>query len=171
MSKPSAVPARPACYQTSQVTSAEARRSLSQSHRYGSVSPRLGHSHGHTPGPSPYEVPRLARLTRDAAEPPRVDGPGSTARASSRRSARHPVRAWPSMPHPELAILRQGSGTWDLGPGFPDRAPCSWSWAPGLHPPGWAVSCRLAVVLTLAAAPRARSLAAARGVRPAHRRR
>ena len=26
-----------------------------------------------------------------------------------------PVMLWPSMPHPELAILRQGSGTWDLG--------------------------------------------------------
>ena len=39
----------------------------------------------------------------------------------------------------------------------------------GLRPPGWAVSYRLAVVLTLAAAPRARSLAAARGFRPARR--
>ncbi len=39
----------------------------------------------------------------------------------------------------------------------------------GLHPPGWAVRYRLAVVLTLAAAPRARSLAAARGVRPGNR--
>jgi hypothetical protein len=41
----------------------------------------------------------------------------------------------------------------------------------GPRPPGWAVSYRLAVVLTLAAVPRARSLAAARGVRPARRRR
>jgi len=36
---------------------------------------------------------------------------------------------------------------------------------------GWTVSYRLAEVLTLAAAPRDRALAAARGVRPVHRRR
>jgi len=37
--------------------------------------------------------------------------------------------------------------------------------------PSWAVSYRLAVVLSLAAAPPARSFAAARGARPAHRHR
>jgi len=25
----------------------------------------------------------------------------------------------------------------DLGPGMPDRGPCSWSWGRGLRPPGW----------------------------------
>jgi len=60
----------------------------------------------------------------------------------------------------------------DLGPKIPDRKTCSWSLGLGLRPPGgWAVSYRLAVVLTLAAGPSARSLVGARGVRPAHRRR
>jgi len=40
----------------------------------------------------------------------------------------------------------------------------------GLCPPGWGRCYQLAVVLTLAAAPRAGSLAAARGVWPAHQR-
>src|SRR5215831_2318094 len=73
------------------------------------------------------------------------------------RYARHPGRAWPSMPRLELAILRQGSG-------IPDRglAHCHG----GLRPHGWAVSYRL-VMLAPTAAPPARSLAAARGVRPA----
>jgi hypothetical protein len=33
--------------------------------------------------------------------------------ASSRRSARHPGRAWPSMSHPGLVIFRQGCEMWD----------------------------------------------------------
>lgn len=36
---------------------------------------------------------------------------GQTGRTRSRRSARHPGREWPSVPHPELALLRKGSGT------------------------------------------------------------
>jgi hypothetical protein len=58
----------------------------------------------------------------------------------------------------------------DLGAGIPDRGPYSWSWGgPAPARPGGCY--RLAVVLTLTAAPSARSLAAARGVRPARRRR
>src|SRR6266487_254753 len=54
----------------------------------------------------------------------------------------------------------------DLGSGIGRLAPSRGREA--FAHPGCAAGYRLAVVLTLAAAPRARSLAAARGVRPAH---
>jgi hypothetical protein len=80
----------------------------------------------------------------------------------------HRGRAWPPTPQPEFAILRQGSGTWDLGSLIEGLARGHGA-GPAPARPGRCY--RLAVVLTLAAAPSARSLAAARGVRPARRRR
>jgi len=79
------------------------------------------------------------------------------------RLVRHTIESSLAV-HASPAIGHSASGTWD-----------PWSRAllvvmgRGLHPPGWAISCQLAVVLTMAAAPG--WLAAARGVRPAHRRR
>jgi hypothetical protein len=87
------------------------------------------------------------------------------------------TRAYPPFGTPSRASLavhaspridHAAPGIRDLGSLI--EGPCSWSWARGLRPPGWAVSCRVAVVLTLAAGP-ARAIAAARGVRPALRRR
>jgi hypothetical protein len=60
------------------------------------------------------------------------DGEGQGERTPTRRSACHPGRAWLSIPRLELAILRR-----DLGPGIPDRGPCSWSWGRACaHPVG-----------------------------------
>ena len=101
MSKPIAVPARPACYQRSQVTSAAARCSLARSHRYGPVLSRLGHGHGHTPAPSPCEGPRSARLTR--VQQSRGGGMGPAVGAHVCRSAVRPDGGWSTAPPPTSA--------------------------------------------------------------------
>jgi len=79
------------------------------------------------------------------------------------RSARIPVVLGRSCLTPNLPFCAR-----ELGSGFPDRGPCSGHGGRACaHRPGRCS--RLAVVLTLAAAPPARPLAAARGVRPTHR--
>ena len=78
----------------------------------------------------------------------------------------HPGRAWPFMPHPR--ICHSAPGIWDLGSLIEGLARVMGA---GPAPTGRAVANRLAVVLTLAAAPPAWPLTAARGVRPSHRRR
>jgi hypothetical protein len=75
--KPSAVPARPACPGTSHLTWQKPRQGLPSFTGYGPVSPRLGHSHGHAPRPSPTKLQRLVQLTRVQQSRIGCDGPGS----------------------------------------------------------------------------------------------
>src|SRR6266571_8082091 len=101
----------------------------------------------------PLRAAGTGRLTDPAMCPAARRPPGNRAEPldTKRRSFGAPSRPCLAV-HASLRIDHSAPAIRDVG--FLIERPWPRSWARGLHPPGWAVSYRLAVVLARAATPR-----------------